>query len=437
MVISENKVREYQRRLILSRMRLLNKNGFYGLLLMHAGFALEEDVKTAATDGKKIYFAPSFMEELSDSELDFVLMHEVLHMALKHCFRGDNFDQEIFNVACDIVVNSNILYSNNMDYDSITIKNYGEGMHLTPNGDEGYKYTAEQVYLMLQKGGGNVGKSGKNASDDSGKKNDDNQHASASNGNNKQNKNGGNSQKKPSADRCKSGNAAIDNHQKWGSIDDSIQYDWDSWTEAAAQAMAVRESYGCVPFSIERMLDQIRNPQIDWRIILQDFVQEEVCDYSFTPPDRRYDGDFFLPDFNEKEDSAKDILFMIDTSASMSNQMVSTVYNEVKSAIDQFNGRLVGWLGFFDAAVVPPTPFENEEEFSIIKAYGGGGTSFHVIFKYIFDNMLNKLPSSIIILTDGYAPIPKEEIARDIPVLWVLIDSAVKPGWGKIARIES
>ena len=38
---------------------------------------------------------------------------------------------------------------------------------------------------------------------------------------------------------------------------------------------------------------------------MNDFIQEEVVDYSFTPPDRRFDDSpFFLPDFNGKEDPA-------------------------------------------------------------------------------------------------------------------------------------
>ena len=35
MGLSEEKVRGYMRRLLLSRMRILNSHGFYGLLLMH------------------------------------------------------------------------------------------------------------------------------------------------------------------------------------------------------------------------------------------------------------------------------------------------------------------------------------------------------------------------------------------------------------------
>ena len=181
----------------------------------------------------------------------------------------------------------------------------------------------------------------------------------------------------------------------------------------------------------------MKEPQTDWREILIDFLQEEVVDYSFMPPDRRFDDNpFFLPDFNDKDINPEKILFMIDTSASMSDDMVTDAYSEVKGAIDQFDGKLKGWLGFFDAVVIEPVPFEDEDEFKVIKAAGGGGTSFHVIFEYVKKYMEDDLPVSIIILTDGYAPFPKENAAMNIPVIWLINNDEVNPPWGKVARIK-
>ena len=70
MELSDKKKKEFARRILMSRMRILINHGFYGLLLMHMDFALDEEVKTAATDARKIYFAPSFLDELTDEELD-------------------------------------------------------------------------------------------------------------------------------------------------------------------------------------------------------------------------------------------------------------------------------------------------------------------------------------------------------------------------------
>lgn len=46
-----------------------------GLLLMHMIYSIDENCETAATDGHRIFFGPKFLDELSDSELDFIMMH--------------------------------------------------------------------------------------------------------------------------------------------------------------------------------------------------------------------------------------------------------------------------------------------------------------------------------------------------------------------------
>ena len=48
MVLSDEKIRAYMKRLLLSRMRILCSSGFYGLLLMHMVYAIDENCETAA-----------------------------------------------------------------------------------------------------------------------------------------------------------------------------------------------------------------------------------------------------------------------------------------------------------------------------------------------------------------------------------------------------
>ena len=126
---------------------------------------------------------------------------------------------------------------------------------------------------------------------------------------------------------------------------------------------------------------------------------------------------------------------MIDTSGSISDEMITVAYSEIKGAIDQFNGGLKGWLGFFDAAVTEPVEFVDEESLRSIIPVGGGGTNFHIIFEYVRKFMRYKKPASIIILTDGYGSWPKEKMADDIPVLWLLNNQVAKPPWGRVARV--
>ena len=419
MALSESKINEYIKRLLLSRMRILCNHGFFGLLLMHMIYAVSEEVETVCTDGVRITFGPDFLDSLSDSELDFVMMHEILHVVLQHCLRGDVEDPEAYSIAADIVVNSNIMLENGMKASSITLSKYGTSMHVAPDGKEGHEYTVEQVYAMLLK--------------NPNKKDND--------------KSPGSAESRAKKEIAKEQHQPVwDDHSQWGKYeeddtlhDDTLHNVWVKRFEDAVEAIKIRDpsnTRGLLPAFAERILKEVKKPQTDWRTILNDFIQEEVTDYSFAPPDRRFDDSpFFLPDFNGKEDMVKDILFMIDTSGSMSDDMITAAYSEVKGAIDQFDGKLKGWLGFFDAAIIEPQPFSDENEFQVIKPAGGGGTDFQIIFEYVFHHMSDKLPTSIIILTDGGAPFPQEKLARDIPVLWLLNNEEVNPPWGKVARI--
>ena len=85
MALSEEKIRGYVKRLLLSRMRILANHGFFGLLLMHMIYSVDEELGTACTDGTRIIFGTDFLDRLSDSELDFVMMHEIMHVVLQHC----------------------------------------------------------------------------------------------------------------------------------------------------------------------------------------------------------------------------------------------------------------------------------------------------------------------------------------------------------------
>lgn len=443
MALSESKIKGCIKRLLLSRMRILYNHGFYGLLLMHMIYAVSEEIETACTDGVRITFGIDFLDSLSDSELDFVMMHEILHVVLQHCFRGDVEDPEAYNIAADIVVNSNIMLENGMKASSITLSKYGIAMHVAPDGKEGHEYTAEQVYAMLPK---NLNKKGNNNLN---KKGNNKSPGSAVGGAKKENKKGNNKSPGSAVGRAKKEISkeqhqpvrVWDDHSRWGKYeeDDTLRDVWVKRFEDAAEAIKIRDpsnARGLLPAFAERILKELKKTQTDWRTILNDFIQEEVVDYSFAPPDRRFDDSpFFLPDFNGKEDRVEDILFMIDTSGSMSDDMIAAAYSEVKGAIDQFNGKLKGWLGFFDAAIIKPQPFSDENEFKIIKPAGGGGTDFQIIFEYVFYHMSDKLPASIIILSDGYAPFPQEKLAGGIPVLWLLNNEEVNPPWGNVARI--
>lgn len=406
MELSKKKLNEFIRRILTVRMKILSDQSFYGLLLMHVKMNVNELHETAWTDDtSSIYLNPEFIDSISDEELEYVLEHLVMHIAIKHMDKKPEGcqDDNVYNTAADIVVNSSIMMSHNGNKSAISLSQYGGvQMHETPYKTEGYQHTIEEICDMLNE---RVMKHNGYKSWDYHFEDDDDESFES---------------EKKDLDKV---------------LSDML---WKSWIMSAADAVLVTggKMAGKLPLFLERYITDIREPKLDWRVILNDFVQEEITDYSFTPPDRRYsDSPFFLPDFNDTDCCVKKLLFMIDTSGSMSEDDISSVYSEVKGAIDQYNGKLQGWVGFFDAVVYPPEPFADEDEFRIIKPKGGGGTDFHIIFDYVKEQMSYDSPILIIIMTDGYAPFPDETVTEGTPVLWVLTTEE-EPPWGRVARLN-
>ena len=406
------------KRLQKARLSLMKNRPFYAVLLFHVRFSVDPMCETAYTDGSRIAICPDFLEELSNSELEFVLMHEVLHIALNHCFRAkEDYDFDRFDRACDIVVNSNILYSSNFDLNAITLRGYGPGMHTTPKGDEGYLYSAEEVYKMLCEEDGNQSEA--NGEQGTGAGFDDHTYWDCSSGSSGGDGSGSDAKSENEAEQVR------------------IQRIIDA-TGIAAHIAARKGNASCgnIPLFAERLLSDLTRPKTGWREVLQNFVQEEITDYSFEPPDRRMqDSAFLLPDFNEKDEDPKNIWFCIDTSGSLSDGQVAAAYSELCGAIEQFEGHLTGWLSLFDTKITKPERFESVDDVLAIKPVGGGGTSFGIIFRMLKELQGEMEIACIVIITDGYGVFPEEAAALGIPVLWLLSSNDAESPWGKVARM--
>ena len=238
------------------------------------------------------------------------------------------------------------------------------------------------------------------------------------------------------------GNGNLDSHKEWkpkpnDKKDKNIKEDELNKKLHEAYKVSKDLKAGKIPQSIEAEILGLTDTKIDWRVLLNDFVQDEVCDYAFTPPDNRLqDSPFLLPSFSERDEKIKKVLFMVDVSGSMSNDQISECFNEINGSITQFNGKIEGFIGFFDYDVKDIQPFDQDTDVLSIKPYGRGGTNFHAVFDKIKEEMKDDLLSKIIILTDGYAPYPEEDVALGIPVLWIINNDEVNPPWGKVVRLQ-
>ena len=476
---------EILRRITSLRTEMVGEYPFFGRLLLHLTPAVAV-CGTACTDMEKIIFDPGFAKRLPDEELKFVMLHEVMHCVLKHCVRGRTLDRELYNVACDIVVNSMIFESMGVSTFSVD----GEvPMHLTPDNREGRMFSAEEVYDMLLKKGavktplkngnrktGNVNGAGSESGDQgdgaqkpSSDKGDGVQNPSAGKGDGAQNPSSdkGNGAQNPSSDKgngaqnpsagkgdgvqnpsADKGNAmtgrsgsggGVDNHDIWDEIKTADKQRLEDIWEIRIQAASKRCGSGSgIPQNIKRHIDETAHmPRTNWKQVLADFIRHEREDYTFQRRDVRYSGDIIMPSFmdNMYGDSVSELWLCVDTSGSISDEMLGKVYAEILSAssqLDSFSGK----IAFFDTKLSDFFPFESEDDIRNIRPTGGGGTSFQCIFDRLAECEDDELPVGIVILTDGFAPFPDEEDALNVPVLWVIIDSDVEPKWGTAIYIK-
>lgn len=396
-------------RLTEARAQLLREYPFFGTLLMHLKIGLAE-CETAYTDMRRIVFDPAFVQRLDNRQLQFVMCHEVMHCVLDHCIRARGHIPYVYNIASDIVVNSNIMAVWGVPDFLIDGE---EAIHLAPDGKEGYNYSAEEVYAMLLQ---------QQCVDDG---NDD--EGEEENGSGNQNKD-------------EDGTPSLDRHDFWAQVEpfSSLPDEWKGYLEEAGAADA--KEAGNITFSLIRKLleDYEEQSKINWKEALHNFIQlhYDNYDYSFTPADRRYSwSEFVVPAFHECEtEVVENVWFCVDASGSVSDEMLNMVMNEIKQALIQLDG-LSGWISFFDTIVTEPVEFDSIETLNSCEAVGGGGTSFYAIFRYMREHMEEDLPVAVIILTDGYAEFPPEKAACDVPVLWIIVESEREPEWGKVIHI--
>ena len=418
--MDEMKVKNTVRRMTEERALLIKNNPFFGHLSMGLQLACAP-CKTACTDGSRLIFDPAFAEKLSDQELQFVILHEVLHCVFRHCIRGKGLHSVLYNIACDIVVNSTILAM--WGQESMMIA--GEkAMHLAPDGKEGREYNAEEIYQMLihqnhTNGISQMQTDQKNANKSSQMQTNQNPPASMQTDNEGFEK------------------SSFDRHDIWQGICDKAQLQ-DNWNRKIQSAFRQCGDSTGMPQQVRTIVQDIAHRSgLNWKQLLHDFLQSDTYDYNFLPPDRRYAfSDFYLPAYNmdEEHQTADDIWVCIDTSGSVTGEELTCTMAEILDAMRQAG--LKRRISFFDSNITEPEPFEFENDLKNLTAQGGGGTSFHIIFRYLKEKLYPDLPRAILIFTDGYARFPEQKAALDVPVLWLICKGGnADVPWGQVIQL--
>lgn len=378
-----------------TRRHLVKDYPFFGELIMNLNLAVA-DVGTACTDGKHLIMDSNFVERLSVRELEFVYMHEVMHVVFFHCYRRNGRNKYLWNIACDLVVNSNIVMA--MGVDDLLVDD--EYVLHRINGFEAYHYTAEEIYNLLLCDG---------------------------------------------VDSDYSDSQGIDSHEIWEEIaEDEKREAMDRWNELSLEATSkwYGTGVGIAAGSLKRYKDALYRAQLKWKQIVRDFVRyrNNEQDYGFRPPDRRFaEEEFIYPGLNDVEEAVVEgIWIFIDKSGSMSVKMIMDIVHEIECGLQQV-GHMKAMVSFFDTNVTTPISIEQLKDFVKVKVpMPDGGTSFHSIFQYAVRNRKKYMPRAIIVLTDGYAVFPDKNPMKDVDVLWIIVNNPnAKHTFGKKINISS
>src|ERR1035437_9956868 len=88
-----------------AKARMVLKHAFFASLVLSTKVSESRSLSTAATDMRQIWYNPDFIESLDPEVILFVLVHEVMHIALKHGLRMQGRTPTRWNIAADFAIN--------------------------------------------------------------------------------------------------------------------------------------------------------------------------------------------------------------------------------------------------------------------------------------------------------------------------------------------
>lgn len=348
-----------EERITQSRVRLLMTKPFFGNLAVRLRIEDASDyIPTAATDGRRFMFNREFVDNLTDPMLDFLVGHEVLHCVFDHMeARGDR-EPRLYNAAADFNINMTLV-EQNIGEPITSDKLDGGNMCLD------WKYTGWNSYEiyddLLQ-----------NAKDAQG----------------------------------------MDVHLEVGEPGDkdgegegvTIQMSEEERKQLAdeikqATIQAAQAAGEGVPEVIKRMISELVAPKMDWRDVLRTQLESSIkSDFTFMRPSKR-SGDVIFPGMNRDEEL--NICVALDTSGSISQDMLRDFLSEVEGIMDQYPSYRIHVLQF-DTNVYGAEDFTSDDgrSMSEYELTGGGGTDFDVVFRYMEQH--NIQPDQLVMFTDGY-----------------------------------
>lgn len=452
-VTPESKVKEAIGKVRFARTEMLRDFKFYSNLAIQMQLLPINNLGTCATDGKSFMFDPEFICGASDEylsnmtftydlmlkdgqidqamyddaivriknfykkkttkELVFVMIHELRHMINEHIGRTNfgNLDHELSNIAQDYNINNRIMYE--MYGADLTKAKKDIGMfdsmlfsdkYFTLEGGQYTEWFSEKIYYDLLE---------------------------------EQEKEGG------------SGNG---NQEGKTSFDIHVEISEEQSANIKNQIIQASKMAGDTPNDIKQYVKTVTQTKISWSKVLdRDIKSMIVDDYSYERP---HNSSWVLTDIarglgtisqdeymirpSEHTEETVDVLCCMDTSGSISDDVLSKCLSETVGVVRQFSDarmKVLSWdtqvRNYVDYGIA---------EFSKLKNYqfgGRGGTEPSCIGAYIKNNKLT--PTNVVIFTDMcfFSDSYVETLKGVKNVMFVAIDTDVKAKIGKTIKLST
>jgi predicted metal-dependent peptidase len=366
---------DFDRKMARAKSLLVMDHPFFGMALLRRPIILDETLKfPAGVDARgQIYVKPSFFDNKSTGNLQFVLAHECMHYMLLHSLRRGWRDHRAWNIACDKVIND-LLIENNV----------GEAISKDEMvwQDGAREHSAEALYddndKEQQWGSGDMGD-----------------------------------------DMIPTEMSA----EERSMIETSVKIEM-------SQCAAIARAKGKLKGTLSRLVEESIESKIPWHQELLDFMQGMVSgDPSWSRPNRRFVSHrVYLPESNP-EPTLGTFVLGVDTSGSISGKEMAEAEGHLNRIMELCHPEKVHVL-YCDTDVGSTDEYDLQDlPAKFQHPTGGGGTDLRKMFDWLDGRGLE--PEVMVIITDGYTPYP--EVAPPYPVVWVMTTD-VTPPWGRVLR---
>jgi len=367
---------------------------FFASALLQTKMVEDPTCETAWTDMTVIGYNPAFIEGLDPPTAKFVILHELLHILLKHGLRLMGRDPVRWNAACDYAINIIL-----KDMENLGIKVWVHALL-----DVKYRgMTAEQIYAQREQ--------------DQAKKPGDKPGQGSGQGS-------GQSSKQPDQGGLGGDLKPVPapTPEKAAAIEHEIG-------KMIARASAIAREHGVMPGNLEAVIGATYEDPVPWDQVLIDYMTACVkTDENWSKRNRRY-SDAILP--SHKSNGMDELTIIGDSSGSMFNkkvfERVAVAVNYIVTVIKPMVVRVI-WAD--DAEMSNIDVFEDGAEV-VLHPKGGGGTDMRKPLAYVAENFN---PEVVLLLTDAYTPWP--EVPTPFPLIVGCTTSADCPDWAGVVRIE-